>query len=98
MPTAGTAEPPGTTVALNVSSGPSQVFVPDVLGDPENTAVSTLQGDNLTPVVSCQQTGGDSVVAQNPQGGAQVMSGTDVTITVSMSSCPGGTTTTATTS
>jgi eukaryotic-like serine/threonine-protein kinase len=96
-PASGTPEPPGATITLNVSSGPQTVFVPDVIGDPESTAVSTLQGDNLTPVVSCQQTGGDSVVAQNPQGGASEPSGTDVTITVSMSSCPGGSTTTTTT-
>ncbi len=95
-PAAGTVQPPGTSVTLNVSSGPAQVYVPDVIGDTEEMAETALQNDNLTPVVSCQtsSTTQDSVVAQNPQGGEQVNSGSTVTITVEMMSCTGGTTTT----
>ena len=42
-PAPGTSEPQGTTVNLNVSNGPPQVTVPDVVGYTSQQAVSTLE-------------------------------------------------------
>jgi serine/threonine-protein kinase len=97
-PTAGTLQPPGTAINLVESSGPSTVVVPDVVGDMQAQAVSTLQGANLLAVVNCQPTTDSTqngiVQAQSPQGGLTEPTGTSVTITVdSLSGC--STTTTA---
>jgi serine/threonine-protein kinase len=97
-PAAGSLQPAGTTVNLVESSGPSTVVVPDVIGDMQAQAVSTLQGDNLLPVVNCLATSDPSqdgiVQSQSPQGGVTKPTGTSVTITVdSLQGC--STTTTA---
>ncbi len=42
-PAPGTSEPQGTSVRLNVSNGPKQVTVPDVVGYTSQQAVSTLE-------------------------------------------------------
>ncbi len=55
-PAAGAQEPANATVNLVVSSGPSSVLVPYVIGDTQAQAVSTLQSANLNPVVICQPT------------------------------------------
>ncbi|HUY64665.1 MAG TPA: Stk1 family PASTA domain-containing Ser/Thr kinase [Acidimicrobiales bacterium] len=98
-PSAGTTEPQGTTVNLVVSSGPSNVTVPDVVGDDTNTAVSTLQSDNLVAVEACQVTADPTqygtVIAQNPTGGQSVPSGSTVRITYASSNCSSSTTTTS---
>jgi beta-lactam-binding protein with PASTA domain len=73
--------------------------VPDVVNDTQATAVSTLQGDNLNPVVICQSTQDptqDGIVQdQNPNGGVSVNAGTTVNITVTNLNGCSGTTTTA---
>ncbi|MHB8681215.1 MAG: Stk1 family PASTA domain-containing Ser/Thr kinase [Acidimicrobiales bacterium] len=101
QPASGTPEPQGTTVDLVVSSGPSQVTVPNVVGDTTSQAATTLQQANLVPVESCQKTvnpaADGTVLSQNPSGGSQVPSGSTVTIVYGASSCSGGGTSTTTT-
>jgi serine/threonine-protein kinase len=91
------------TVSIVESSGPSQVTVPDVVGDTESQAVSTLQADNLNPVVFCQSTSQQAqngiVQSQNPTGGKTASPGQSVDITVaSYPSCSATSSTTTTTS
>jgi beta-lactam-binding protein with PASTA domain/tRNA A-37 threonylcarbamoyl transferase component Bud32 len=100
-PTPGTQEPPGTNVNLVLSSGPSSLLVPNVIGDTQAQAVSTLQGAQLNPVVICQSTLAQSqdglVQTQSPSGGVSVSPGTTVNITVaSFPTCSPSTTTTTT--
>ncbi len=97
-PPAGAQEPANANVNLVVSSGPGSVLVPDVVNDTQATAVTTLQGDNLNPVVICQSTQDptqDGIVqSQSPNGGVQVNAGTTVDITVTnLNGCSGSTTT-----
>jgi len=100
-PTAGTQEPPNANVNLVVSSGPSAVLVPYVIGDSQAQAVSTLQSANLNPVVFCQSTTDPTqsglVQTQNPNGGISTSPGSAVDITVGgYPSCAATTTTTTT--
>ena len=99
-PAAGAQEPANANVNLLVSSGPSSVLVPYVIGDTQSQAVSMLQSAGLNPVEVCQLTLSQSqdglVQAQTPNGGQTVSPGATVTITVaSLSGCSGTTTTTA---
>jgi serine/threonine protein kinase len=101
-PAAGVQEPANASVNLLVSSGPSSVLVPDVMGDTQAAAVTALQGAGLSPVVICQSTNQSSqdgiVQSQNPNGGVSVSPGTTVTINVAnLSGCAGTTTTTGNT-
>jgi len=71
------------------------------VGDSQATAVSTLQGQGLAPVVVCQATTDateDGIVqSQTPLGGQTVSVGSTVTITVdSVSGCSDTTTTSST--
>jgi serine/threonine-protein kinase len=98
-PPPGTQEPANAVVDLVLSSGPGQGLVPDVIGDTESTAITTLQAANLNPVVICQSTLNQAqdglVQSQNPSGGQVANSGTTVAITVaSFSGCSATTTTT----
>jgi eukaryotic-like serine/threonine-protein kinase len=98
-PAPGTQAPANASINLIVSSGPSQVLVPDVMGVTQAQAVSTLQGAGLTPLVICQGTQDQAqdglVQAQSPNGGVSVKPGAQVSITVaSLSGCGGSTTTT----
>ena len=85
-PRAGTRVAPGTKVKLTVSSGPCTVVVPNVLGDTETQAVTSLAGKGLKAVASttatCSPTTVDKVSAQTPPGGTTVTSGSTVGITV----------------
>ncbi|HEY5024640.1 MAG TPA: Stk1 family PASTA domain-containing Ser/Thr kinase [Acidimicrobiales bacterium] len=98
-PAAGAQQPPNANVNLVVSSGPMFGLVPDVIGDTQAAAISSLQGAGLNPVVICQSTNDptqDGIVQnQNPNGGVSVSPGTTVTITVTNLSGCAGTTTTA---
>ena len=99
-PVAGAQEPQNANVNLVVSSGPSSVLVPDVVGDTQSAAVSALQGAGLSAVVICQATLDPSqdgtVQSQTPNGGVSVSPGATVTITVTnLSGCSGTTTSTA---
>jgi eukaryotic-like serine/threonine-protein kinase len=97
-PSAGAQEPANANVNLVVSSGPSSVLVPYVIGDTETQAASALTTAGLTPEEVCQLTLEPSqdglVQAQSPNGGQAVSPGSTVTITVgSLSGCSGTTTT-----
>jgi serine/threonine protein kinase len=100
-PSAGTIEPSGTTVNLIVSSGPSSVTVIDVIGMTKSEAVSALNGEGLTPVVSCHLTLNPAhvgyVISQSPQGGTVVSAGSPVQIEVGQAPTSTSTTTTTTT-
>src|SRR4029077_4562419 len=74
-----------STVDVNVSTGPKQVGVPGVVGQPYENAAGQLKGAgfqvsradvaNSAPV--------DQVVSQSPGAGASVAKGSTVTLTVS---------------
>jgi beta-lactam-binding protein with PASTA domain/tRNA A-37 threonylcarbamoyl transferase component Bud32 len=85
-PKAGTHVAPGAKVNLQVSSGPCSVVVPNVVGDTETQAISTLSGKGLkaipTTTATCAPATNGKVVAQTPTGGATVQSGSTVGITV----------------
>jgi serine/threonine-protein kinase len=84
-PTAGQQPPVGTRVTIFVSSGPPSVQVPDVTGEDEGQAKSTLQsrGFNVTTTfqVSTTDTPG-TVLSQNPAGGKSAATGATVTLVV----------------
>ena len=91
VPGAGTSAPAGTRVAFTVSIGaqpaasPTPAAVPNVVGQPQATAVSTLQSAGFTAIV--QQVTGVSgatgtVTAQSPSAGVLAVPGSSVTILV----------------
>jgi beta-lactam-binding protein with PASTA domain/tRNA A-37 threonylcarbamoyl transferase component Bud32 len=98
-PTSGTTVKVGSSVTLIVSSGPSNVVVPSVIGQTQINAGVTLgnKGLNATPGASqpSQQPAG-IVIDQNPSPGTSVQPGSSVTITVSTGPTPTTTTTTTT--
>ncbi len=103
-PAPGSSASKGTTVALQVSNGPPQTSVPDVVGYTSQQAVQTLEsaGFKVTQqYVSVTDASQDNVVqSQNPAGGARALQGSVVTISIGQSSPPAppapGTTTTTT--
>jgi eukaryotic-like serine/threonine-protein kinase len=84
-PPKGQLVPVGTTVRLNVSTGPKTVGVPSVVGEQYASAQSALQGAgfkvtrsdvaNAAPV--------DQVVAQSPGAGSAASPGSTITLSVS---------------
>jgi serine/threonine-protein kinase len=96
-PGAGTQVARGSTVTINVSTGPEQVQVPNVIGQTQSSATQQLTGAGLDVRVvqvpsSAPNTG--KVITQTPSSGATVDRGTAVTIDVGTG--PGGSTTTST--
>jgi serine/threonine-protein kinase len=81
-PSAGVDADKGSTVTITVSTGPSQVNVPNVVGDDEASATNTLEGQGFT--VRVRSTSGDLgiVQSQDPAAGTQVNEGSRVTIFV----------------
>ena len=81
----GTSTGPGTSNGTGTSTG-NQVAVPDVIGQTQDKATSTLKGAGLTVVPTttsnCNSTSSGNVVTQNPAGGASVGKGSSVTITM----------------
>ena len=91
-PAAGVTAPGGTPIALTVSKGPQPSAspqaqaVPDVTGQPQATAVSTLQSAGFTVVVDklpSTTVPDGTVVDQTPSGGVFASKGSTVTIVVS---------------
>ena len=75
----------GRTVVLVVSSGPQQVSVPDVVGDSEDSARSSLESAGLRADVSQEEsTDKDpgTVLRQTPAGGGKVDKGSAVKLVV----------------
>jgi beta-lactam-binding protein with PASTA domain len=96
-PTAGSQAPQGSTVSLQVSSGPAQVQVPDVSNLDYHTAQKTLQNDGLhaqrSDCLASDPTIPDgTVVGTDPPAGTMVDPKTDVTVFVADSTsttpCP----------
>jgi len=88
-PASGTSEPKGTTVDLQVSNGPPQVTVPDVVGYTSQQAVQTLQAAGFQVNQQYTSTGpaGDNIVqSQNPAGNATATKGSTVTIVIGQNS------------
>jgi serine/threonine-protein kinase len=97
-PSSGANVPPNTPVNLVVSTG-NCVSVPGVVGQSQSSATSAITGAGLVANTTFDTTcaGGaqpGNVDSQTPAAGAQVNSGTTVTISV----CQSATTTTTTTS
>ena len=76
----------GASVKMFVSTGPQNVQVPNVVGQPQNQATQTLQAAGFQVFVSQQGTNNAAengrVLAQNPAAGQQVPKGSGVTLTV----------------
>jgi beta-lactam-binding protein with PASTA domain len=76
----------GTTVRLEVSTGPEQVSVVDVTGKSEDDARSALEAAGFKVAVQQQESADEdpgTVLSQNPSGG-QAARGSTVTITVAI--------------
>ena len=77
-PAPATKAPKGTTIAVQVSTGPQTAAIPNVVGQPAQTAANTLTGAGFNVVVSgC--TGLKPVKTQSP-GAGEAPVGTSVTI------------------
>jgi serine/threonine-protein kinase len=85
-PDAGTYQPPGSTVVLSVSKGPTTSTVPDVTSISQNDAVAQLRASGFRvnivsqPVTDPNQDG--IVQTQDPAGGSKAPPGSTVTIAV----------------
>ncbi len=100
-PASGTKVNQGSTVTLTVSSGPANVIVPSLIGQPQAAAGQALGSSglnlgNVTSVASTQYAAG-LVVSSNPGTGASVAPGSSVDIAVSSGPPPPTTTTTSST-
>ncbi len=86
-PVGGTSVPPGSAVALVVSAGPSDVIVPNVVGETEGVGSAALVAAGLT--VGAVTTANDpnvpagTILSQNPVGGTSVPPGSAVALVVS---------------
>jgi serine/threonine-protein kinase len=84
-PTPGSSEPKGSSVTLQVSSGPPSVSVPTVVGESAQEATSDLEAAGFQVVQQYMSTDAsqDGIVQeQNPDGGTQATKGTTVTIVI----------------
>jgi eukaryotic-like serine/threonine-protein kinase len=85
-PSAGSKADKGATVAIVVAKAPSRVTVPNVVGQDQGSASSTLSAAELTVVTDTQdvtdQAQDGVVLDQNPGAGARVQKGSRVTIVV----------------
>ncbi|MBL8258439.1 MAG: PASTA domain-containing protein [Candidatus Competibacteraceae bacterium] len=86
-PAAGASVASGSAVALAVSSGPAPVTVPNVVGQSQSVAGSTLQSAGLTAgsITTESSTAAPAgiVIRQNPAAGAAVAPGSAVALVVS---------------
>jgi serine/threonine-protein kinase len=101
-PAPGSSEAKGTTVNLDVSNGPPQVTVPDVVGYTSQQAVQALQAAGFQvnqQYVATDASQQNIVQSQNPAGNSQATKGSTVTIVIGQHSPgpPPPTTTTTTT-
>ena len=86
-PASGTSIPAGSSTGITVcQAAPPQVVVPDVTGQTQSDATTTLQGLGLTVSVAdstaCDYQLYGTVLTQQPTGGTSVAAGSAVTITV----------------
>jgi eukaryotic-like serine/threonine-protein kinase len=85
-PGPGTLQPPGTTITVMVSKGPTTSTVPDVTTLSQNDAQATLKASGFGVKIVAQPVSDQSqdgiVQTQDPPGGTQQPAGTTVTIAV----------------
>jgi eukaryotic-like serine/threonine-protein kinase len=84
-PGAGVSLPVGSKVTLFISTGKPLVTVPNVQGDTQATAETTLNNDGFTVSTSTQVSSSDTpgtVIGQSPSGGADVAPGSNVSIVI----------------
>ena len=85
-PNAGGKVPKGTTIELQVSSGPKAVPVPDVVNATQQAAVDALTALGLNAKIvdgDSDTVPQGSVISQDPTAGVSVKPGSTVTLTVS---------------
>ncbi len=84
-PPAGTKQPEGSPVRINVSKGPTPVSVASVVGEPIATATSTLQaqGFKVSPTYVDSSEPANNVISQTPAAGDSAGKGSVVSLTVS---------------
>ena len=88
-PGPGSRIPRGEEVQITVSNGQGTVVVPNVEGQPRDTAISILQGRGVTNIKVVEQEttdhgDDDRVTDQAPSGGTRIRSGERVTIFVAV--------------
>jgi serine/threonine-protein kinase len=85
-PDPGVESPKGATVNITISTGPSSVRVPDVVGQDQASAQATLEDAGFEVAVREQDVTDPAlqglVIDQNPSGGVRADPGSRVTITV----------------
>ena len=84
-PVAGQSLPVGTNVTLFISSGQAKIKVPDVVGQTQAQATSTLQNHNFTVNTSTQESttvAPGTVISQNPPGNSQADPNSAVTLVI----------------
>jgi serine/threonine-protein kinase len=85
-PGPGTFQPPGTTIKLSVSKGPTTSIVPTVTSLSQSDAIAQLRasgfGVKVVPQPVADQNQDGIVQTQDPAGGAQAPAGSVVTIAV----------------
>ncbi len=87
-PAAGASVAPGSAVALDVSTGPAKVIVPNVDNQTQAAATTAISGAGLTvgaiTLAYSTTVPAGSVISQNPAAGASVAPGSAVSLTVSV--------------
>jgi beta-lactam-binding protein with PASTA domain len=90
-PVAGTEVAPGSTVTIVISTGPTPVIVPDVVGDAQAVAENAIEALGLTVNVEQMPSAtvpAGEVISQTPTAGTEVSPGSTVTIVVSTGPAP----------
>jgi serine/threonine protein kinase/beta-lactam-binding protein with PASTA domain len=84
-PPAGTAAPKGSTVRVNVASGPAQATVPSVVGLLLADAITKLHaaGLNANPTIVSSDAPQNQVIHQDPAPGTRATKGSSVALQVS---------------
>lgn len=89
-PFGGQPEPRETRINLFVSAGPAKKTVPNVTGETESNAESTLKGLGFTvqPVFTISKQTPGTVISQTPAGNTQAAPGSVVTINIAKAPPP----------
>jgi beta-lactam-binding protein with PASTA domain/tRNA A-37 threonylcarbamoyl transferase component Bud32 len=77
---------PGTPVDVTVSTGPASVTVPDVTGETQSQAQTSIEGAGLTAAFTngpSDTVPAGEAIAQDPSGGSTATRGDTVTVTIS---------------
>ena len=84
-PPAGDSVPKGSTVRVNVMTGPAPATVPNVVGETLSQALTTLRNDgfNPNPHIVSSDAPQNQVISQNPASGTSSTKGTTVNLNVS---------------